>query len=97
METQNKIKCKEDEKISFETSRICCDKPMAYLGDVNYLSQMNIDTTKRWLCLECGGFVDITEGQLDDEELVNDVNAFCSEEQKQEFLKHHPEFKDEVD
>lgn len=86
-----------DTKIIYEADRICCGKPMVYLGDVNCLSQMNIDTCERFICLECCGYLDITSGQIDEEEFVNDVNTFCNEEQKQEFLKHHPEFKDEVD
>ena len=71
---------------------------MSNFGDVQMLSPMSseIETCFRWVCLECGNFYEIQEGQLDIENLLNDVNNFGSDTDKKRFVELHPELSDEV-
>jgi hypothetical protein len=80
------------------SDKTCCGKPMASFGDVQMLAVMNseIETCYRWVCLECGSFYEVQEGQLDIENLVNCVNSFGSDTDKKQFVELHPELSDEV-
>ena len=46
----------------------CCDKDMHYEKEVQNFGNEDV---QQYVCLECGGFVTISEGQLDKEELDN--------------------------
>lgn len=89
---------KENKKMldRIENKHECCGKPMVCLGDVNCLANSEIDNCERWICLSCGGFFEITEGQMNMEDLLNNVNNFGSETDKKKFVELHPEFSNEV-
>ena len=47
----------------------CCGKQMKEVSDG--MSQMNVDLSTIWVCLECGNYIQMTTGQLDDDEVDN--------------------------
>ena len=50
---------------------ICCGKEMqSGLGCQNMVYGINSEL-QEWICLECGRFIHLIEGQLDEEELEN--------------------------
>lgn len=73
----------------------CCGKPMTCLGNVDDMCP-DIDNRERWVCLECGGFFEITEGQMELEDLKNNINTYGSYTDKKKFVELHPELSDEV-
>jgi len=48
----------------------CCGKEMKYDPHVQQMVNMGTDV-QQWVCLECGGYVTLTEGQFDEEEFEN--------------------------
>lgn len=71
---------------------------MSNFGDVQSFALIGseIETCLRWVCLECGGFYEVQEGQFDIENLLNQVNNFGSDTDKKRFVELHPELSDEV-
>lgn len=48
----------------------CCGKQMKEVNGTGML-QMDIKESTIWVCLKCGNYLQITTGQLDDEEVDN--------------------------
>jgi hypothetical protein len=58
----------------------CCDKEMRNLGDVDF-ANMNLNYCNRFICLECGKIIDISDYSLDDEELIKDLELYLSKDE----------------
>ena len=88
---------KENEKMlnRIESRHECCGKPMICLRDVEDISP-DIDNRERWICLECGGFFEIIEGQMSIEDLLNKINSYGTYTDKRKFVELHPELSNEV-
>ena len=57
-----------DEKLELKEKPFCCGKEMKH--DQNVQNMLNpFDDTQTWICLDCGRFITLTDGQLDEEEL----------------------------
>ena len=87
----------EDMLNVIEGKKICCGKPMNLLGMGAGSPLMdNIDEEQMFICLDCGSYISLTKGQMDIEDVLNNVNSYGSQTDANKFVALHPEFSDEV-
>lgn len=77
-------------------NKLCCGKDMTNFGDISYGLDDTIENSGILICLECGNFVSFQEGILDKADILNTLNNFGSDTDKQKFVEFHPEFIDEI-
>ena len=73
---------------------MCCNIPMVLINGETMLEE--VETSQMYMCLDCGGYISYTEGQLDIEEVLNNINSFGTYTDKKKFVELHPEFSEEV-
>jgi hypothetical protein len=54
------------EMIELKEEPMCCGKKMSIGGGQSMNTEENID---EWVCLECGRFIQLIDGQMDEEQL----------------------------
>ena len=56
-------------ELELKNKPVCCEKEMHKETGVQQIQLEG--ETDQYVCLECGGFINVTSSQLDEEELIN--------------------------